>query len=275
MVHAVKRWLMTLIVVFTVVQPLALLAATSAEFPGRPLYPEVSVIELDDLFRRLDEVIVVDVRSSYEYETLRVKGSVNIPLSSKTFVSRMRKLRMSDTRPIVVYCNGKTCMKSYKAARKCAVNKIDNVHSYDAGIMDWARTYPEHAELLGKSPVNPKKLISKKEFKKHLLSPNAYGEKVASSPAIVLDVRDRFQREALSIYVGRERRAYLDDKKKLDSYIEKAKREGKTLLVHDAAGKQVRWLQYYLKDKGLKSYYFMEGGVAAYYDVLKQEFMKN
>ena len=277
MVYAVKKWLLALIVVIVAGQSPALFAAsgTDSEFPGRPLYPEVSVIELDELFRRLDEVIVVDVRSSYEYETLRVKGAINIPLSSKTFVSRMRKLRMSDTRPIVVYCNGKTCMKSYKAARKCAVNKIDNVHSYDAGIMDWARTYPEHAELLGRSPVNPKKLISKKEFKKHLLSPDAYGEQVASSPAIVLDVRDRFQREALSIYVGRERRAYLDDKKKLDSYISKAKREGKTLLVHDAAGKQVRWLQYYLKDKGLKSYYFMEGGVAAYYDQLKQEFSRN
>jgi rhodanese-related sulfurtransferase len=279
MLLAVNRWLLPLLAVFATIQPLALFAETDTEedkeFPGRPLYPEVSVMELDDLFRRLDEVIVVDVRSSYEYETLRIKGAVNIPLSSKTFVSRMRKLRMSDTRPIVVYCNGKTCMKSYKAARKCAVNKIDNVHSYDAGIMDWARTYPEHAELLGKSPVDPKKIISKKEFKKHLLSPDAYGEQVANSPAIVLDVRDRFQREALSIYVGRERRAYLDDKKKLDNYIEKAKREGKTLLVHDAAGKQVRWLQYYLKDKGLKSYYFMEGGVAAYYDQLKQEFDRN
>ena len=275
MLHAVNKWLLSLLAVLATALPLTLSANTDAEFPGRPLYPEVSVIELDELFRRLDEVIVVDVRSAYEYETLRVKGAINIPLSSKTFVSRMRKLRMSDTRPIVVYCNGKTCMKSYKAARKCAVNKIDNVHSYDAGVMDWARTYPEHAELLGRSPVDPKKLISKKEFKKHLLSPDAYGDKVASSPAIVLDVRDRFQREALSIFVGRERRAYLDDKKKLDSYITKAKREGKTLLVHDAAGKQVRWLQYYLKDKGLKSYYFMEGGVAAYYDELKEEFSKN
>ncbi|MCI0505600.1 MAG: rhodanese-like domain-containing protein [Gammaproteobacteria bacterium] len=247
----------------------------SKEFPGRTLYPEISVIELDELYRRLEEVIVVDVRSAYEYETLRIKGAINVPLSSKTFVSRMRQLRMSDPRPIVAYCNGKTCMKSYKAARTCAVNKIDNVHSYDAGIMDWARTYPEHAELLGKSPVDPKKLISKKEFKKHLLSPDAYGEHVANSSAIVLDVRDRFQREALSIFVGRERRAYLDDKKKLDNFIEKAMREGKTLLVHDAAGKQVQWLQYYLEDKGLKSYYFMDGGVAAYYDQMKLEFGKN
>ena len=245
------------------------------DFPGRPLYPEVSNIELDELYQRFDEVVVVDVRSQYEFETLRIKGAINIPLSSKTFTSSMRQLRMSDPRPIVVYCNGKTCMKSYKAARKCAINKIDNVHAFDAGIMDWAKTYPTLAELLGRSPVDPRKLISKTEFKKHLLPPDKYGEKVATSSAIVLDVRDRFQREALSLFVGRERRAYLDDKRRLDRFIAKAKREGKTLLVHDAAGKQVRWLQYYLKDKGLDKYYFMEGGIAAYYEQMKEDFASN
>jgi len=273
--QAMKNWCLVLIALLSCLFMSSLLAEDAVEFPGRPLYPEVPVIELDELHRRIDEVIVVDVRSSYEYDTLRVKGAINIPVSSKTFVSRMRELRASDPRPIIVYCNGKTCMKSYKAARKCAVNKIDNVHSYDAGIMDWARTYPDKAELLGKSPVNPKQLISKNNFKKHLLSPDAYGDRVASTSAIVLDVRDRFQREALSIYVGRERRAYLDDKGKLDRYIDKAKRENKTLLVHDAAGKQVRWLQYYLEDKGLKSYYFMEGGVSAYFKELKSDFDEN
>lgn len=245
------------------------------EFPGRQLFPEVPVIELDDLHRRFTDVVVIDVRSEYEYDTLRIKGAVNIPLSSNTFVSQVREIRNSDPRPLVVYCNGKTCFKSYKAVLKCASNKIDNVLSFDAGVMDWARTYPEQAELLGRGPVNPKKLISTSEFKKHLLSPDAYGERVANTSSIVLDVRDRFQREGLSIFVGRERRAYLDDKKDLDRYIDKAKREGRTLLVHDAAGKQVRWLQYYLKEKGLDSYYFMEGGVAAYYDQLKQEFSQN
>jgi rhodanese-related sulfurtransferase len=218
--------------------------------------------------------MVVDVRSKYEFDTLRVKGATNIPLSSPTFVEQMGQLRAKDPRPIVVYCNGKTCMKSYKAALKCSVNKIDNVISFDAGIMDWARTYPENAVLLGRSPVDTKKLISQDEFKKHLLSPDQYGEQVASSSAIVLDVRDRFQREGLSLFVGRERRAYLDDAKTLERYIEKAKRENKTLLVHDAAGKQVLWLQYYLKDKGLSDFYFMEGGTSAYYEQMKQEFTR-
>jgi rhodanese-related sulfurtransferase len=244
------------------------------EFPGRELYPLVPIIELDKLFEVFSDVTVVDVRSQYEFETLRIKGAVNIPLSSPTFVEQMGALRSKDNRPIVVYCNGKTCMKSYKAALKCSVNKIDDVQAYDAGIMDWARTYPQHAVLLGRSPVDTKKLISQEEFKKHLLSPDQYGEQVASSSAIVLDVRDRFQREGLSLFVGRERRAYLDDTKSLDRYIEKAKRENKPLLVHDAAGKQVRWLQYYLYDKGLRDFYFMEGGTSAYYEQMKKEFIR-
>ncbi|WP_455204435.1 rhodanese-like domain-containing protein [Kaarinaea lacus] len=249
-------------------------AVAPKEFPGRDLYPLIPYLEIDDLYSKFDEVVIVDVRSNYEFETLRIKGALNIPLSSITFVQDMRNLRDKDPRPIVVYCNGKTCMKSYKAVEKCAVNKIDNVHAFDAGIMDWARTYPKQSVLLGKNPVNPNKLISKDEFRKHLLSPDQYGERVASSSAIVLDVRDRFQREGLSLFVGRERRAYLDDTKTLDRYINKAKRENKTLLVHDAAGKQVQWLQYYLKDKGLSNYYFMQGGTSAYYEQMKQEFIR-
>jgi rhodanese-related sulfurtransferase len=249
-------------------------ADISEEFPGRGLYPLVPVMELDELHKQFNEVAVVDVRSQYEFDTLRIKGATNIPLSSPTFVEQMGKLRAKNPRPIVVYCNGKTCMKSYKAALKCSVNKIDNVFAYDAGIMDWARTYPQNSVLLGRTPVDTKKLISQEEFTKHLLSPDQYGEKVASSSAIVLDVRDRFQREGLSLFVGRERRAYLDDAKSLERFIDKAKRENKTLLVHDAAGKQVRWLHYYLKDKGLSSFYFMEGGTSAYYEQMKKEFIR-
>ena len=266
-------WLITALISITATFD-AYAAESAPEFPGRELYPLVPVIELEELNKRFADVAIVDVRSKYEFDTLRIKGAVNVPLSSPTFVEQINELRTKDARPIVVYCNGKTCMKSYKAALTCSVNKIDNVEAFDAGIMDWARAYPEQAVLLGRSPVDPNKLISHDQFKKHLLSPDQYGEQVASSSAIVLDVRDRFQREGLSLFVGRERRAYLDDIDTLDRYIEKAKRENKTLLVHDAAGKQVIWLQYYLEDKGLRDFYFMEGGTSAYYEQMKQEFVR-
>ena len=247
---------------------------TPKEFPGRDLYPEVPYIELQDFFEKLKrkEVMVVDVRSSYEYQTLRIQGAINIPLASKTFVSEMRKLRVSDNRPIVVYCNGKTCMKSYKAARKCDIEKIADVTAYDSGIMDFAKTYPKNAMLLGKTLNDPKKLISKKSFKKHLIAPEKFGDRIATTSDIVLDVRDRFQREGISIFVGREHRVSIDNTRRLDRYIDKAKRENKALLIYDAAGKQVRWLQYYLVNRGLKTYYFMKGGIRAYYKDLKSDF---
>ena len=250
---------------------LAFGAVANGEFPGRKLYPEIPVMELKDLFAKRSDVVIVDVRSSYEYQTLRIKNAVNIPLASDNFIAEMRKLRKQDARPIVVYCNGKTCMKSYKAARKCKLDQIADVIAYDAGVLDWAKDFPKETQLLGQVLGDARKLISKEQFKKHSLTPDAFSERMAASSDIVLDVRDRFQREGLSIFVGREHRVYLDDTKKLDRYITKAKREGKGLLIYDAAGKQVRWLQYYLENKGIKKYYFMDGGIRSYYKQIEQD----
>lgn len=249
--------------------------SAEGDFPGRKLYLAVPVIELDDLHKKRKGVTIVDVRSSYEYQTLRIKDALNIPLSANDFVKRMKKLRAGAAgRPIVVYCNGKTCLKSYKAVSKCRKYGIKNVIAYDAGIMDWAKKYPAESVLLGKSPINPNRLISKANFRKHLLSPKKFEERVGHSNTLVLDVRDQFQREGISIFVGKEQRAPLDDQKTVDRFINQARREDRSLLIYDQAGKQVRWLMYHLEDKGLRSYYFMKGGARAYFDELRREFVR-
>ncbi len=252
--------------------PLLVMAETS-EFPGRKIYPNVNVITLEQLKARRHEVLVVDVRSAYEYQTLHITGAINIPLSGEHFAGRMANLRAENVKDIVVYCNGKTCMKSYKAAMKCAEANISNVYAYDAGIMDWAKAYPEAAKLLGEALNNPNRLISKDDFRGRLISPGTFGERVASSNAYVLDVRDRFQRDSLGLFPGRERRVFLDNSKKLDRYIHKSLREGRELLIYDAAGKQVRWLQYYLQSRGVHKYSFMTGGARAYYKEMTDEFL--
>jgi len=241
-------------------------AIAKSEFSGRKIYPYVDYIELSDFKKKFNDVTVVDVRSKYEYNTLRIKGAISIPLSSRKFVQNMRKLRAKNDRPIVVYCNGKSCYKSYKAVTKCNTYNIKNVIAFDAGIVDWAKNYPSLAVLLGETLKNPKQLISKKAFNKHKLSPDDFTTKMSNETSIVLDIRDRFQREGLSIFSGLEKRVTLDDKRRLNRYIDKAKKNKKSLFVFDAAGKQVRWLQYYLEKKGLKNYYFMAGGIRAYYD---------
>ncbi|MEJ2180510.1 MAG: rhodanese-like domain-containing protein [Gammaproteobacteria bacterium] len=254
--------------------------AWSAEegFPGRKKYPDIPYIEIADLYAKKNrgETVIVDARSNYEFETLRIKDAVNIPVANKSFEEDIQQLRKKTDKAIVFYCNGHRCMKSYIAAKRALQANVDNVFAFDAGIFDWTKKYPKQAVLLGSSPVNPKKLIAKKRFNSRLLDPDTFSSYVMDSRnRIVVDVRDKFQRAGVGFYPGIERWAALDDRKKLQRYIEKAKRENKTLFIYDEVGKQVRWLQYALEKAGVKNYYFMDKGARAYYDMIaKIEFSK-
>lgn len=238
--------------------------AADQKFPYRSRYPDAPIIETETLAKRINDVIVVDVRSDYEYATLRIKDAINIPVSDRNFTQLAKELRAKNNKPIVFYCNGVTCHKSYDATLLALNNRIDNVFAYDAGVFAWAKAHPEHTALLGRSPINPNDLIDDDRFKARLLSPKDFAGKVGNE-AIVLDVRDRIQRDS-PLFPFKEQRAQLDEKGRLTSIIEQAKKERKTLLVYDAVGKQVQWLQYELEGQGLRDYYFMKGGAQAFWD---------
>jgi rhodanese-related sulfurtransferase len=243
------------------------LADKSEGFPGRKEFPKIPILELSELNKLLGEVVVVDARSGLEFETLRVKDAINIPVASKTFEEQVLKLREKTSKPIVFYCNGRRCFKSYIATKKSLEVGVSDVYAFDAGIFEWATAQPNKAVLLGKSPVNVKSLIAKANFKKKLLNPDKFSEKIADlgSSSMVLDVRDKFQRAGVGFYPGKERWCSLDQKEKLRKYLEKAKSSNKTIFIYDEVGKQVRWLQYTLEELGVKNYYFMDKGAKAYY----------
>ena len=244
--------------------------AANKEFPGRDIYLGTEYIELDKFKEEFEKTVVVDVRSQYEYETLRILGAKNIALNSPSFTSKMQELRDANKdKKIIVYCNGKSCMKSYKAASKAKARGIDGVVAFDAGIMDWAKTNPDKTVLLGQSPIDPKKLISKDRFKEHLLPASKFAEMAQSKQVSVLDVRDRIQRSGMALFVGIEKQATLDDDAKMSKYISEAVAQNKTLLIYDESGKQVQWLMYRLEDKGLKDYKFMQGGTRQYFKDLR------
>jgi hypothetical protein len=142
---------------------------------------------------------------------------------------------------------------------------LNGIFAYDAGVTDWAKIYPKHTTFLDKTLNSPALLISKALFKEHPLEPNDLADKVATGKATVLDIRERFQRDALGLFTGRIRRTYLDQNENLGRYIKKAKQQKRALLIYDAAGKQLRWLQYYLKYRKVPNYYFMSGGARAFY----------
>lgn len=54
--------------------------ASDAVFPHRAKFKHVPVLEAETLRKDLDKVIVIDVRSPYEYATLHIKGALHIAL---------------------------------------------------------------------------------------------------------------------------------------------------------------------------------------------------
>jgi len=250
--------------------------AADSEYPGRKIYINTPYITLEQLTREFNDVIVVDVRSGYEYSTLHVKNASNIPLKSKSFIKDVSGLRKQQPqKKIITYCNGKTCMKSYKAASKCRTNGIDNVFVFDAGIMDWAKANPNLSVLLNTSPIDPARLISKTKFTAKLLEPEKFFQRVNTTKSFIIDVRDPLQRAGMPLFVGREKRAALDDTEKLKRLIAQAKQQQRPLYIYDEAGKQVRWLMYYLEDQGATDYYFMKGGAKAYFKSMSNDFAKS
>jgi rhodanese-related sulfurtransferase len=249
-------------------------ASIDEGFPGRQLYPKIKVLSIEQLNNKIidREVVVIDVRSRYEFQTLKILNAINIPVAEKTFPNKLKKLRQSTTKDIVFYCNGRSCYKSYKASMKALNYKIENCYTYDAGIFEWAIAHPEKASLLGHSPIKKENIITKKEFKAHLLSLQEFSKKSMMKKAMIYDVRDREQRRGGSgLFAFRDKHVDLDNIKKIKKIIAKAIKNKKTLFFYDQTGKQVRWLQYTLKAQGLKNYYFMKGGAGAFYLNLQKE----
>ena len=258
-----KHWYAAAVLILTLVAPGAH-AADAQPFPHRARFRDVPVIDTEQLRRQFDGTVVVDVRSRFEYEMLHIIGAAHVPLDKERLPAAVRALRGTTDKPIVFYCNGTTCKKSYEAAELVIQAGVTNVYAYDAGIDAWSRKYPELSVLLGKNPVHPSELISSESFKKRLINAQDFEARMEQG-AIVLDIRDLRQRDVM-LFPMREMRATLDDTEKLAAAVIEARRLKKTLLVYDKVGKQTRWFQYYLEQQGLKDYYFLAGGAEGYHE---------
>jgi len=243
-------------------------AAETEAFPLRKNFIEIKTIETSDLKSTMANYTIIDVRSPFEYSIMHIQGAINLPLSDKKFVANAKQAASDTGKPLVSYCNGHRCAKAYEAAMAMAKTGANNTIAYDGGIADWAKMHPELTVLLDK-PLDPKALISDAQFKTHALDPKDFMSKAQAQPtAIVVDVRDSFQMEGVSLFPGRDIRTGLDITK-LKKAIATAKETNQPMYFYDATGLQVKPLQYLLEDQGVKEYYFLQGGMGSYFDMLK------
>lgn len=247
--------------------------ASALEFPHRADFPGVSTISSEALVKgqTTGDIIIVDVRSQIEYNVIHPVGALHIPISNVRFVKTVQELAAKNPhKKLAFYCNGVTCLKSYKATQKLMDAGLSNVYAYDSGIPEWASAFPELTLLLGEKLVDPEnQLIPKAEFKKKCLSYDDFMELLKTSNGLAVDVRDHIQRsEKLS---GIEKAKTIPMDKFIPNFVEKRTNQDKTLFIFDQVGKQVRWLEYYLVENEYRDYYFLAGGATS---VLKEQIYK-
>lgn len=240
------------------------------DFPYREKYPEIRVIELNDLKSGYDsgEFIVIDVRSKTEFDIIHMKKAINLPYADAKFTQKLRSIvRKKLNKKIAVYDNGVECIKSYKSAEDALYGTIPNVFAFDAGIAAWAKTYPSETLLLGDELKKPEaQLISAKQFIVKNLDFETFKTKAASNNAVVIDARDPRQRK--QELPGIEKDLDIPIDKLVRNIISKGHMKDKQLLIFDQVGGQVNWLMYYLVDNGYSDFYFLNGGATA---VLKKQ----
>lgn len=219
-------------------------------------YPNVRTISSSEFNRQFGEVLIVDVRSPFEFSVLHITNSINIPIANKGFIPELKELRATDKRAIVMYCNGGSCEKSYQAVSKAQAYNIKNVYAYNLGILSWAREFPQRTTFLGESGFSFDQLISAKKFAYHNLSYQMFVAKIHFE-AWVIDIREPFQRELTPFNF----KTIQTPANNFNSIFKRIKGKPRPLLIFDAAGEQVRWLQYMLEAEGIKNYYFLRGGV--------------
>ena len=252
---------------FFLIFVITLISIYAGEFPLRSKYKEVKHISKSDLNKQLKSFIVIDVRSAFEFNVIHIKGSKNVSISKRSFITKLTKIAGGDkNKKIVTYCNGHTCAKSYKSALTAMKEGFKNIFAYDAGIFDWAKEYPNDTVLLGVNPSDPSKIISSTNFKKRILKKEDFEKQAKTAKAFLIDARDPNQVKKTPAFAQEAKKFDMDKLIKLvQNPVFKEKTKDKTFYIFDAVGKQVQWLQYHLEANDIKNYYFLEKGIWSYY----------
>ena len=87
-------------------------------------------------------VLFVDVRSDKDWAAGRIPDAVHIELK-KVFSEATLTKETKKSDPVVIYCNGVSCMRSSKASAKAVSWGFTDVYYFRLGIPSWkAAGYP-------------------------------------------------------------------------------------------------------------------------------------
>ena len=112
-----------------------------------PTIPGVTTVDTPMVQRLIAAgITAVDTRSQKEFEQERIRGAIHAPYIEKSLKDRDFDARLDDysaisrlpkDKPVIFYCNGPECWKSYKAVIVGKQAGIQKIYWYREGMPDW------------------------------------------------------------------------------------------------------------------------------------------
>ena len=92
--------------------------------------------------------VFVDVRNPRLYAKKHIPGAFHLDLKYNFDEEKLAAVAKKD-QPVVIYCSGVKCSRSYRASEKAVSWGYTKVHYFRGGIVDWKKAgYPVVAEGL-------------------------------------------------------------------------------------------------------------------------------
>lgn len=105
--------------------------------PLLEMYHALTKEELKVLLDRGEDIIVLDVRDTEDFERGHIRGALNIPVSSIEMEAR-KAIGPDDL--VIVYGTDSRCTLSAVAADKLTTIGLKNVMRYAGGFEEWRKT---------------------------------------------------------------------------------------------------------------------------------------
>ena len=251
-------------------------------YPNRKFYPGLNYISTEQMVKDVAEkkYLVIDARPELGYQNLRIKESVNIHSLDKEFVAKFNKAIEGNNKPIVFYCGGLACRKSYEASVKAMdellKRKINRkVYTYDAGITAFAYASPKDVLKKGKdiSPENP--ILDKAKLQKHAKSAEEFIYMIDNDEKgeyVILDIREPRQRILRKLFMFKdEHKITVHEPAELTGFLNYIKQSKQTLMIYGAVEKQIETVFSLVQTAGIKKWFYLEGGEHAYSQYMIQK----
>lgn len=249
--------------------------ALNKQYPNRKFYPQLNYIPTKQMVQDVStgKYNVIDARPALAYDTLHIKGAVNISSSDKQLIEKLMTIVNTNNKPIVFYCGGLACLKSYKASVKTikAFHKKNinrTVYTYDSGISAFAYASPKWVLKNGKEISLENPLLDMTKIKLHAKDAEVFTSLVNNDEEdqyMILDIREADQKILNKLFMfKKEKRISLLKPEKLIEFLNEQKGTDKTLMVYGSVEKQIESLYPLIKTSGIRKWFYLEGGELAY-----------